>query len=274
MLKPRSGFTLSEVMVALVLTGVIGAAVTGVFVSQSEFFDAQEKAGSARAVSRGAVNMLMSELRMVENGNGVVTANDSMLQLRVPYRMGVACFDNGTGVWVSFLPADPYATADATYAGYAYRDAAGAYTYMDGGTAPAPVGGGVAAQCAGQSMQVIGTEMRVHPTVDVPIGTPIFLYQLVTYRFRPSTAVPGMIGLFRQIGAGTVEELVAPFDTTAQFQYYVSDAATPTVAPDPAAYSTITGVHFTLDGRSERTPATGSARTVPFETSVFFRNRL
>lgn len=271
MLKLRSGFTLSEVMVALVLTGVIGAAVTGVFVSQSEFFDAQEKASAARAVSRGAVNMLMSELRMVENVRGVVTATDSVLQVRVPYRMGIACDNDANGVWVSFLPADPSATAGATYAGYAYRNAAGAYVYMEGGTAPVPVGGGVSARCATNSVQVLGAERRVHPTAVMDVGTPVFLYQIVSYRFRPSTAVSGMRGLWREVG-GTNEELVAPFDTTARFRYYVSDGATPVLAP--ADLTAITGIEFTLDARSERIPETGTARSVPFQTSVFFRNRL
>jgi len=276
MLKSRAGFTLGEVLVALVMTGVIGAAVTGVFISQSQFFDTQEKAGAARAVTRGAVAMLMSELRMIERGGGVITANDTLLRVRVPYRMGLACRVNAVGVWVTFLPADPSVAANAVYGGYAFRDpASGAYTYMEGGNVPESVGGAVAASCAGQGYAVVanGVEQRVRPTSGVTLGSPVFVYQIVEYVFRPSVAVPGTVALWREvIGSNTDEELVAPFDTTVGFRYYANDAANPAAAP--ADLTTITGVELRLDGISERDNRDGSTRSVPFSTSVFFRNRM
>src|SRR5688572_13317886 len=122
-LKSRAGFTLAEVLVALVLTAVIGAAVTGAFVSQAKFFDQQEKVSFARGVSRGALNMMMSELRMIERTGGVPTATvptNSSLTVRVPYAMGIVC-DNSSTLTLLRLPADPSMLAQPGYSGYAWR---------------------------------------------------------------------------------------------------------------------------------------------------------
>lgn len=276
MLRSRDGFTLSEVMVALVLTAVIGAAVTGVFISQVKFYDAQEKASSARGVSRGAVNMLMSELRMLDGTNGVIAANDTLLTARVPYAMGLTCRANGTAMFVSRLPADPVMLASAGHSGFAYRAANGTYTFVDNAPAGAQLTTGILSRCAAENVTIVsggGIEWRV-PTSETPdIGAPIFFYQNITYTFRASTLVPGTRALWRRIEAtGVTEELVAPFDTTARFRYYVADAEDATDVP--ADLTTITGVELTLDGLSERRTATGSATSSPFRTSVFFRNRL
>src|SRR5690606_29287486 len=91
MLKNRAGFTLAEVLIALTLTAIIGAAVTGVFVSQSRFFDHQEKVGAAREVSRGALNIMMSEMRMLHQDSAIVSATDRRITLRVPYAFGFVC---------------------------------------------------------------------------------------------------------------------------------------------------------------------------------------
>ena len=57
-------------------------------------------------------------------------------------------------------------------------------------------------------------------------GWPVFLYQQITYRFQTSTAYPGRIGLFRKVrrsepAAPIVDEIVAPFDTSAKFRFFV-----------------------------------------------------
>ena len=71
----RSGFTLIELIVALTLTAIIGTAITALLVSQERAFDTQSKLQSARDVSRGARNLLTSELRMLDRDSGVVSAS-------------------------------------------------------------------------------------------------------------------------------------------------------------------------------------------------------
>ena len=276
MLKSRAGFTLAEVLIALVLTAVIGAAVTGAFVSQSRFFDQQEKVSFARGVSRGAINILMSELRMVERTGGIPTATvptNKRLTVRVPYAMGIVC-DATLSLTILRLPADPYMVSSAGFSGYAWRGTTGAYTYVEGGVAPV---GGVSTLCTAASINTSGfvstAVLQLTPTASARIGAPVFLYQLITYEFKASTSVPGRTALWRRTHATNVdEELVAPFDTTAKFRFYVNDAATAQNAV-PTPVSSITGIELTLDGLSERPDNDGTYRKVPLKTSVFFRNR-
>jgi prepilin-type N-terminal cleavage/methylation domain-containing protein len=277
MLKPRDGFTLIEVLVAMTITAIIGAAVTGVFITQSRFFDHQEKTDFARGVSRGAMNIIVSELRMAERGGGVVSAAPKKIVVRAPYAMGVTCGVVTPRLVVSLVPSDPVITGGAHIAGYAYRDAAsGGYTYVETTTAPDPRS---EANCTSGSPQIGvipgGGVIGLMPSVSLPSprGTPVLLYQQITYEFAPSTSVPGRTALWRQVtGETNPAELVAPFDTTARFRFFVNDAAT-AVDNAPTTMSDLTGIQLVLDGMSERPNKDGSVRRVPLETSVFFRNR-
>lgn len=285
----RAGFTLVEVMIALVLTAVIGAAVTSVFVSQSRFYDEQQKITAARAVSRAATNMMLTELRAVETTAGVVAAGPDSLVVRVPYAIGVACGTNLTTLHVSVLPVDSVIYAQSSFAGYAWHDASNnAYTYVEGlGTTISNIAG--TSRCtspaagnlpittftgAGERGHVVG----ISPVVagSVPHASAILLYQRVTYRFAASAIVPGQRGLWRQVQGSALgaEELAAPFDPAARFRYFVMNATTAQDAP-PANLADIRGIELVLTGRSERPDAEGGySRTTPLTTAIFFRNRL
>jgi prepilin-type N-terminal cleavage/methylation domain-containing protein len=287
MLRTRAGFTLPEVIVALTLTAVLGAAVTGLFVSQSRFYETQEKTGFARGVSRGAINMMMSELRMVDRDSAMVsTPTRTSITVRVPYVMGAVCTSSATAVTFSRMPADTFATAAATLAGYAYREANGINRHV----AASSVTPRTSTICSGLTPRVKvfpadsgGGVFEVpapNPAVAIAPGTPLFLYQVVTYEFRASDEVPGRIGLWRSVrGSGVDEEIVAPFDTTAGFRFFVDDGRfVGTVRIDaedapPTVLSRITGLEITLDAFSERPRADGTFQRVPLTTSVFFRNR-
>jgi prepilin-type N-terminal cleavage/methylation domain-containing protein len=280
MLKIRPGFTLIEMIAALTLTAIIGAAVTGLFISQSRFYDAQEKVGFARGVSLGALNIMMSEMRMVDRDNALAAIpTRTSVTIRVPYAFGAVCAVGLGGITFSRLPADTVAIAGASQAGYAYRGANGINHYVATTsitpraatactdlvpgvkTFPADSGGGVFEVPAASSASALTP------------GTPLFLYQVVTYEFRESVEVPGRIGLWRSVRHGDLdEELAAPFDTTAGFQFYVDDARGAEPLP-PASLSRITGFELILDGVSERPSADGTFQRVPLTTSVFFRNR-
>lgn len=278
MLKARAGFTLAEVLIALTITAVIGAAVTGVFVTQSRFFDYQEKTSFARDVSRGALNVMLSELRMLESSNALVTITDKRLTFRAPYAMGVSCGTSGGSTIVSRVPTDSVMFRTAQISGYGFRNSAGNYTYQATTTAPAS---GTAVTCTNNRVRTIpsdsgGRVLALSPAnAGATPGLPVLLYQTITYEFRASTLVPGRIALWRTVENSSplrTEELVAPFDTTARFRYYVADSLTPD-SITPAASAAITGVELTLNGMSERPDRSGKRPRVPLVTSVFFRNR-
>jgi prepilin-type N-terminal cleavage/methylation domain-containing protein len=281
LLKGRAGFTLVELMVTMVLTAVIGAAITGVFVTQARFFDAQEKVAFARGVSRGGMNMILSELRMLETAGGLAEATNRRIMLRAPYAMGIVC-GNQLVLTISRLPVDSVALRNAGFAGYAYRAPDGTFMYVETAK-PVPDQG--LSVCLNNSITVmsgatVNQQGRVEQFSSVPapapaVGAPIFLYQEVVYEFKASASVPGQIGLWRRVESADLpadEELVAPFDTTAKFRFYVNDS--PTAQTDvPALLSSVTGIELTLDGLSERPERDGSRQSVPLTTSVFFKNR-
>jgi hypothetical protein len=279
-LRPRMGFTLAEVLIALVMTGVIGAAITSVFVTQSSFYDRQEKESFARGVTRGATNVLTSDLRMVERDSGVVQASSSRLVLRVPYIMGVSCGGSGgTTMVVRHLRTDPILLADTVYSGYARMRADGSYRYHDlpSGSSHRPTLNDGNATCVAAGIDSIrgGGGTLTIPTpasADIaPAGHPVLLYQLVTYEFK---TVAGQLGLWRTVHrkGGSGELMVAPFAPTAGFRFYVNDEPLSQAEP-PAVLRELTGIEIRMDAMSQRPDRDGTHRTVPLATSVFFKNR-
>ena len=94
------------------------------------------------------------------------------------------------------------------------------------------------------------------------------------YQFAASAALPGRIALWRTVlNGGPTEELAAPFDTSAQFRFYVvgSNVAQSAV---PSPRSLTRGIEIHLDGMSETAPA-GSTdpKRVQLTTSILFKNR-
>jgi prepilin-type N-terminal cleavage/methylation domain-containing protein len=285
----RAGFSLVELLIGMVVLGVIGTAIGRLMMSQSRYFNRQEATRDARAVSRGAANVLLSELRMLEPG-GVVAASASAVTVRVPFAMGMTCTGPGLATVVSFLPTDSAAFARGVqnYGGYAWRNSTtGAYVYAPtAGTLPINLPMVAAPICAAASVTTIAGPSGPRYAILAPaitagaamIGDPLFLYQAVTYEFKASAQIPGRLALWRTPLAlpDSAEEIAAPFDQSAHFEFYTADNSAAQTAP-PADPKTILGLELHLDGASERTPrdaggATLSSR-VPLTTAVIFNNR-
>lgn len=280
----RRGFTLVEVMIAMVLTTVIGAAVTSVFVSQSRFYDAQEKVTAARAVSRAAINMMLTELRAIETSQGIIAASQDSLVALVPYALGIACPKDGV-LHASIMPVDSVIFANARFAGYAWHDGTtNQYTYIHGGSATVV---GTGNKCAGMALpittftaagergRVVNLPIPPMPTPAAPPAAALLLYQKVTYRFAPSTWITaGQRALWRQVDGRQAEELAAPFDPSARFRFYVLDNPVAQDAP-PAVLAELRGVELVMTGRSELRDSEGErSRTTAMRTAIFFRNHL
>jgi len=270
--RARPGFTLVEMLVALTLTAIIGGAITALFVTQERSFDTQTKLQSARDVSRGARNLITSELRMLDRDSGVVYAAPDTLVLRVPYAMGVACGLAG-GLVVSVLPVDSAMIAYSAYAGYAVRDfATGRYQYLTKDAEPAT---GAVSVCTAAGVDTVagGQTLQLSPGVDAGPGAPVMLWQVVRYYFAASTQVPGRRALYRGLpGLNLTEEVVAPFADDAHFEFYVDGGVVPdTVAP--ASLASLTGIELVLNSLSERPSGDGTYPVVRLRTAVFFKNR-
>ena len=271
----RRGVTLLELMVTIVILAILGTGLTRLLTSQARFYEHQGAGRTARSVSRAAVNVLLSEMRMVEAPGGVVAASASSVTLRVPFAIGLVCGPVAGATTVALLPADSAMLAEPGFSGYAWRNAAGVYTYVEAGAA---VGNSVAAPCtaAGITPPAGGRIVALAPALPAGVtsGTAVLLFRRLTYNFANSTALPGRVALWRRVvPTGATEELVAPFDASARFRFFALDAANAQDAVPPLA--NLRGLELVLVGASEGSPRITSApRSASVTTAVFFRNRL
>lgn len=264
----RRGLSLVEILIAIVLLGIVGAGISRMLSSQLRFFARGTNARDARTVSRNALNLTRSELRMVEP-NGIVGASEDSLRVRLPYLMGLYCSANTA----TFVPTDSLTLATVQYGGYAFRDtASGApYSYVTGAAVPST---GNAADCTGVGLTAIpaGPVLSVTPALaGVATSAPFFLWQTVTYRFAPSSLVPGRLALWRQAGTAAAEEVAVPVDTASRFNFYTDSIASETAVPSPL--NTMRGIEILLFGESERTsPGRDAPEQALQRVSIFFRN--
>jgi Tfp pilus assembly protein PilW len=274
--RGAAGFVLAELLVALIIAAIIGVALTQLVVSQSRFVALQGGVMQARGGARAALNVMANDFRMVTD-SGLVAAHHDSVTVRVPYAFGVACGQQSGKTVVSLLPADSASYSSASISGYAWRDTTGSFVFVQ----PATVSSAALGKCNSASPKITTLSTDSWPTTGVgvdqdlrtPSGAVVYLYQLVRYAFAPSAQLPGKVGLWRTVlSTGTRDELVAPFDTAASFQFLVGTALTPQVAP-PANLTTVRGLRLLLIAASEQPP---EGRTTPVEfnltTNVVFQN--
>lgn len=283
----RKGFTLAEMLVVVVLIGIIGAALTRVLIFQTRHYDQQHARRSARAVSRNAMNVIMSELRMVQDSLGVdsLGIDGKGIRVRVPYWFGMSCGGDAAFITVSMLPSDSAMVNMAEYAGYAYRNpATGTYTYVQPplplsvnlptiSTAPsictqvARIAGVRERGRDGNVLTLTPGDAAVTPT------TPVFLWQRVTYVFAPSMEFAGRFGLYRQVGSQRAEEIMGPFDATARFRVYFTGDDTSRTVYTHADTALVRGVDIVLSGMSQSTPGGLSGPVQSrMASAIFFKN--
>lgn len=280
-MQNRPGFTLAELLVVMVVSSLIAASIAQLMTVQSQFMHRQEGRFNARAVARGPIGLMLSDLRMIDPDSGVIAASATSITVRAPVANAISCGTSGNTT-IMVQPLDSTVLAEALaqggsrgYSGWAYTDANGKAWYRDG-VGNLNLGSGSASTCTGAGLvspTAIGFRVaQLTSTPNLPPGTPIFLYQKITYEFDASTSVPGRLGLFRTVvDLNTTEEIVAPFDDNAQFAFYVQGSATPQAAA-PADLKDLRGIELQLTGLNERTTNITDAERVPLRTAVFFKN--
>ena len=283
----RRGSTLIELLVGMVILGIIGGAMTKLLLVQGRFSSSAESYRVSRSVSRNAFNILMTDLRMVQDTLAIQAASPDSITIRVPYAYGVVCGTTSGITTVSLVPTDSAFYALATYGGYAYRDSAsGVFQFTPRGSSA--IGNGTASTCSdtvtGPGIDLVTYNGRPGQTKTISTslagsqpGNPMFLWQQITYRFGASTAYPGLRGLYRLIDNGTAspvtDEITAPFDTSAHFRFYVLNSETSQVTP-PANLNTIKGFDLRLNARSPTIPEANSApKLTQMTTAVYFKDR-
>lgn len=271
---------MSELLIGMVILAIVGIALTGTLRSQARYFDHQKTSNLARAVSRGPINRMVSDLRMVEARGGMISATSTQIEVRVPYAIGVVCGPGPTGssTHISLLPVDSAMYSAPGYSGYAWRGGDGVYRYKEDNQTKDV---GTLDVCNAVQIGTLTSQgakvIKISPVLPdtASYGTPVFLYRKIRYSFAASQMVPGTIGLFRtRMETGAAEELSAPYDDAAKFRFFVGSSLTAQDNP-PADLSRVRGIELNMTGMSERAPSGGTQKQkAPFITAVFFKNRL
>ncbi len=256
---------------------------------QNRYYDHDANLRAARSIARSATNVLLADLRMVQDSGGIdsAAADGKLIRVLVPYRFGLVCGASGNITTVSMLPTDSAMVAASVYRGFAFRDSAsGRYTYVTPANPTAsdipvitprrrsaPVTGRAGADSNRLSER---TDRRLagskYPGAFGSPGSPaVFFWQHITYSFRASASYPNRLALWRTVENGRDEELMAPFDTSARFMFYADgdDAASVT----PPAVGSIRGLDLVLSAFSPHvSPADTTRLQSRIVTSVFFKN--
>jgi len=276
-MSTRRGFSLAELLVAMVIAGIIGIALTKLVINQARFVATQDGMMRARGSARAALNLMTYELRGVSAG-GISMATTDSVDVRVPYAFGVACGYTAGQTVVSLLPPDSavWASSAATTSGYAYQGMAGTWTRVE----PATRANGSTTVCYNATPRVEilyspgGVAWGVYLSgTAAPVGSLMYIYMKVRYAFAPSTQMPGRRALWRTTLANNVrEEIVVPFDTTAKFNFLVGNMLAPRTTV-PGALDSIYGLRLKLNAQSEDPP---QGRTAPLlfrmTGDIIFRN--
>src|SRR3954468_21070675 len=101
MREPAAGFTLTEVMVALVLLGLVMGAMMTVLVRQQKFYSSANELMDTRSQVRQAIAMLPSELRSLSvadlrNGTDIYFTSDKAIEFKTIIGSAIVCKKTST----------------------------------------------------------------------------------------------------------------------------------------------------------------------------------
>jgi prepilin-type N-terminal cleavage/methylation domain-containing protein len=281
----RRGFSLVEMIIALVISVGMGAAIVSLLSTSLKFSERNEAQRAARPTARSAISALVNDLRPVDPSWGVDAASTQSVQVKSPYAIGIVC-DTTAKVTLAILPVDSTTFAVRGYSGFAWRSGSGVYTAVPGGAvsqlSAAPTSCTVAGIQTFVAPPRIPNQRTLFVTIGgtarsgIKIGSVVMLYRRARFYFAASgqAGLTGRTALWRDYlddGAANAE-LAAPFDSNAAFAFYVSGAGSPQ-GTAPTVLSTMRGIQLRLPGESDNVPR---QRTSPEQadviTAVFFLN--
>jgi prepilin-type N-terminal cleavage/methylation domain-containing protein len=225
--RSDGGFTLIEVLIALVISTIIGGALLSLLVGQTRFYAKNDQLLTAERNVRAAVDMITADLRMAAPED-LFAATPYSVSLRYDVIRGVVCDSTDTDEIAGYI-LDTLGTFGLTTSvqGLAFSEPYdSAFDYGDGflGTVTA-TGSGPKATCTANGAPttlpdayyrtVTGWQAEFGNVPDR--GSYVRGYRLLTYRFAPSVFATGTA-----IWRGD-SELVGPVADSAAFSYVMAD---------------------------------------------------
>jgi prepilin-type N-terminal cleavage/methylation domain-containing protein len=286
-----AGFTLVELMVALVVGGVLAGVIVQFLGGQVRFVEMQSAREELQQNARVVVDLIGSELRTVPPGDGLEMAHADSLTLRVPRVWGVVCTASAGAMTVAIprLTGVGYAVNDATHAVVDVRGAAAVADWSNPvrvtavGASAAPCAGALGATAESRALTLSGTpSIPTSPTsgrTPVP-GDVVYLFDRVTYRVGSSGNAEGN-WVQRRIGGGGNQPMAGPIvgsesagGSGLRFLYFAGAAGTPLPAPlDQTQRRAVSQVTMVVRTRS-RAGVPGAEQAQEDTVVISLRNRV
>jgi prepilin-type N-terminal cleavage/methylation domain-containing protein len=292
--RSRGGFTLIEMMVALVISGLLTGVIFQVIGGNSRFVSMQSAREEVQQNSRAAIDLITSDLRSAASA-GLLEMEPNSVRLNVPRAWGVLCSDltpTSTNVWAVFpagtLPPDFTLAAQAPHWGiaihqtgdpttstnlYRFVNAVGPSTSTNPCSSFQP---NLTAQHVAMGFSKASGQF-VNSHLTIRSGTPVMIYEQVRYDVaQPSGSSDFWIRRMSGFSSGTTPNMQpmagpVPGATALSFTYLQADGTTAATAAGAVRQ---VRVKLTTNSRS-RTMQAGELRPQQTDSTtvdVFLRN--
>ena len=213
----QAGFTLAELLVYLMLSGIVMACVYQLLMGQSRAYGRQRELMDVHETLRTAAALLAWEIRQASATNGdLYSIGDHSITLRSTQGSGFICVGHPTqprfGLWLT--NGDFQATVDDSVLVFAAGgpgmadDVWKALKVTSAG--PAAAMGLAACDWVGAGVPDVAVQIRVtspSDTADIALGAPLRTFRRIEYGLF---AADGRWWLGRRVGAGSWEKLTGP----------------------------------------------------------------
>lgn len=267
MREPR-GYTLAEMLVAMVLAGIVGGSVLGVLLRQNSFYRQANDLVYAEQSLRAGLDLMASELRMA-SPRDLLAAEPDSVSVRFDVWRGVVCTSDASTDEAAVFVHDSVGNANvpASFRGYGFSNPYDSlYDYGDDWSASVDLSSGQtecenAGSPAGQESWRYRTlsGWGSSPQDTVPDrGAVLRHYGRLTFRFDPSNFTSGT-AVWRNS-----QELVAPFEEEAAFSYLMADGSVQS-SVSPADFPDVRAVRVTVVALGEHSATTDVSRSISFD---------
>ena len=262
-MRGRSGFSLVEMVIVLVLAGLVSTAAITMFSSQNRLNAAMTALGESQENARSAVRAAATELRAVTNG-GIVVARSDRVVVRVPILMGIVCAVSGSGERSVYVPLDGRVfDLSEEIDGYGLRDDTGSWaTGVAVGATDGFRGSESRQPCLDAGTGDAGEDGDYATILTAgEIGDAVQLYREVTYSFGTSGLHETRRAFFRARGGNSVE-LAQGFSNDSRLEYWRESQSQWVPAVAPADLADITRIRLVtqVSGAGRSGLSTGTAR--------------
>ena len=279
----RAGFSLVEVVVALLLSSLIIVMVAGIFLAQNRSYQVQLGVTDAHHNARAVTELLSSELRSVMEG-GVKLAQNDRITVRTPIVVAAVCWTDGVIVGAHTDGGEAAIESRAEeVTGFAVQDSGGEWDYYDVDWAAIDDGSSsslIAESCYANGADTVGVRNDFlslqnldshHPTVP-DVGEVILLFSTTTFKFQTSVLDPTTVGLFRQIEGDSLVEFASGMDSTAQFQFRTTENSSYEESVSGSSVEDIDVVRIVSDVKEPAPPGIEGVIRYGWSVNVALRN--